>query len=176
MSTKLMGYVTGVGLASNGLPELRLLLRSDGALQSANELKTGEYLIEFKRPTNKRSLQQNNYLWELIGQIDMKINGSKENDETIYCQMLEEAGQKVTYVAVEAEAFQTFKTHYRLCYEVQRFRGKNGKLYSWVKCFEGSSQFNTEEMSKLIDVALEWAARYGIDADYYKTLLLGDKP
>ena len=31
--------------------------------------------IEIKRPKDKRSSQQNRYIWEIISQIDQKING-----------------------------------------------------------------------------------------------------
>ena len=64
--------------------------------------------IEIKRPKDKRSSQQNRYIWEIISQIDQKINGYDSDEWTIYKQLLRQAKIKTLYFETTSEA----KTHY----------------------------------------------------------------
>ena len=147
-------------------------LSFDATIQAKEELmklKRGDYLIEIKKPSNKRSLNQNAYLWELIGQIDMKENGNRADDETIYANILEMAGAKSEYFQCLPEAVDKLKEVFRVVKIVEN-RGKT----VMVQCFLGTSQMDTKEMSKVIDTTLDYAARVGIDSAYWRELLVSE--
>ena len=98
-------------------------------------------LTEYKE---KRSLNANNYAWALMVEIGNKLNLSKEE---VYKQMLIDYGQS-TMVSVLADIDITgYFKYYR-----EAGRSKlNGKEFIHYKVYKGSSEYNTKEMSILID-------------------------
>ena len=135
-------------------------------------LKTGNYEIDIKERRNNRTLAQNRYLWELIGQISMKENGNKADTENIYMQLLESAGAKCEYFEITEEAVDRFAklADIKFLRIVQR-RFRNGTHTVMCKCFYGSSKMDTKEMGILIDKTIERAEADGIDTDAWRTLL-----
>lgn len=94
----------------------------------------------------KRSINANNYMWELVTKIADKLRVSKEE---VYLQMLKRYGQS-TVVSVVDEAVAIFMKTVQYAEEF----GKgtvNGKAFTHIKVFVGSSNYNTKEMSVLID-------------------------
>lgn len=139
---------------------------------SIEALKAGDYELDIKERRNNRSLAQNRYMWELIGQIAMKENGNKSETEAIYMQLLEEAGAKFEFFEITEEAVDRFAklADIRFMKIVQR-RIRNGIHTVMCKCFYGSSKMDTKEMSILIDKTIERAEADGIDTDAWRNLL-----
>ena len=54
-----------------------------------------EYLIELKKPKDKRTLQQNKYMWKLIHEIAKR---QMQDDMDIYINALEESNAKYEYL------------------------------------------------------------------------------
>ena len=171
---KILGRYTGIGIGRNGYPEIRFQL-DEMALNSIQKLPEGDYALDIKKPRNKRSLNQNALLWELIGNIDMKLNGNRAQDLDIYVQILQMAGSRIESLAMKKEALEEFKKRTEDVFRawVVRDEWKNQKGIDWVQvhCFYGSSKMTTQEMARVIDVAIEYAERIGIDTDYWKGLL-----
>lgn len=140
--------------------------------QAIEALKSGNYELDIKEHRNNRSLAQNRYLWELIGQIAMKENGNKADTEEIYMQLLEQAGAKCEFFEMLEDAVDRFKkvAEIRSIKIVDR-RIRNGKKTVMCKCFYGSSKMDTKEMSLLIDKTIERAEADGIDTDAWRSLL-----
>lgn len=168
--TKILARFTGVGISKTGAPEARFTL-SESALAALQGLNTGEYDVEIKKPRNKRSLNQNALLWELIGNISMEECGSYAETERIYIQILEMAGAKCTFVMVPTDAVDKLREMVRHIKERDR-REYNGVDMTVVQCFYGTSKMNTEEMAKVIDTALMYAEERGIDSGYWKDKLM----
>lgn len=143
---------------------------SRNALEMIERLKKGDYIISLTKPSNKRSLAQNRYLWELLGQISVKENGSRADDVEIYCQLVEQAGVKCEYLLALPQAEERLKRVFRVVKAVDD-REYNGQLMYVFKCFYGSSKMDTKEMSMLIDKTIERAETDGIDTEVWKTLL-----
>lgn len=114
--------------------------------------------IEIKRQKDKRTLEQNKYIWRLISMIDEKINGFAGDEMEIYCQVIEEARIKTEYIQALEEAKKYLEETFRVVKELER-RG-NSVLY---RCYIGTSQFTKEEMSNFIDVLINRALREGLD-------------
>lgn len=145
---------------------------SRNAITAIERMKNGDYELSIEKPTNKRTGQQNSYLWELLGQISLKENGSREDDENIYCQLIEKVGAKCVYLMGLPETKDELERSFRVV-KVVDDRDYNGKLMYVYKCFYGSSMMNTGEMALLIDATIERAEAAGIDTDYYRVKLLG---
>ena len=142
------------------------------AKESIERLKSGEYEVDIKKVRDHRTKAQNAYLWELIGQICMKENGSKADAESIYMQLLESAGAKCEYFEMLEDAVESFCSlaDIRFLKIVER-RIRNGMNTVMCKCFYGSSKMDTKEMSILIDKTIERAEADGIDTDAWRMLL-----
>ena len=133
--------------------------------RNINELMVNQpYTIEIKTPKSKRSLDQNNLLWELIGKIAKVTN---IDDMDIYCQLIEMAGAKYDYLMVLPEAVDRLKKAYRAV-KVLKDIEHNGKMFKAVKAFYGSSTMNTQEMTELINITLDYAEQSGIDTSFYE--------
>lgn len=141
------------------------------AQEELQKLKRGDYLIEIKKPSNKRSLNQNAYLWEMIGQISMKENGNRTADESIYANILQMAGAKVDYIQGLPEVEETLKKFYRVVIVAEKRTNEKGVETHVYKCYRGTSEMDTKEMSLVIDKALEYATQVGLDSAYWSTLL-----
>lgn len=139
-------------------------------------LKPGNYELDIKQHRNNRTLAQNRYLWELIGQIAMKENGNKSDTEEIYMQLLESAGAKCEFFEIAEEAVNRFAqlADIKFLRIVQR-RFRNGTHTVMCKCFYGSSKMDTKEMGILIDKTIERAEFDGIDTDTWRKLLYDSK-
>lgn len=173
---KILATYTGIGVSKTGAAEGRFIL-SETAINAMQSMKIGkEYAIDIKAPSKKRSINQNSYLWELIGEIDLVENGhkTKEDDIAIYINLLKMSGAKVETLLMKMDALQDFKDRtseiYR-AYEILEKFNVDGEWWAQVKCYYGSSKMRTDEMAKLIDTALSYASEIGIDSSYWRALL-----
>lgn len=123
-----------------------------------------------------RSSRQNALMWALIHDIDKELNGysSKDGEESLYISLIEEANIKPEYMMMLPEAVERFSktSGFRVVQEVDK-RSYNGKEMSVVKCYPGSSKFDTAEMSDLIEAVLRYAAEVGINLREYEELKSG---
>lgn len=101
-------------------------------------------VYEIKEKKNKRSLNANAYAWVLITQIAEKINSSKEE---VYLDMLRNYGQVLLVPLTSSMNPSGYFKYYEFLE-----KGKlNGKECDWYKVYKGSSEYDTKEMSTLIE-------------------------
>ncbi len=112
--------------------------------------------IKLEKHHNKRSLNANNYAWELITQISNVLRLSKEE---IYFQMLKDYGQRA-YVCIPAEVSPNRISDY---YEENGTFIKNNRKFKSYMFYIGTSKYNSKEMSIFIDGVNEEARNLGID-------------
>lgn len=99
-----------------------------------------EYDIEIKQHREKRSHNANSYLWYLIGEIASVLNSDKDS---IYVLMLKRYGvSNLIPISNKVPAGDYFKY-----YEIESKTDK----YIWYKVYKGSSQYDTKEMSVLLN-------------------------
>lgn len=121
------------------------------------------YRIEFKEAKSSRTLQQNAYLWAIIHDISVNRNGDRATDDddmAVYVELLEKANAKFEYIACLPEADRLIRQQFRAVRLLNQFEHK-GKTFNQYKVFVGSSKFDTAEMAKLIDMALDTAMMEG---------------
>ena len=112
--------------------------------------------FEIKEKREKRSLSQNSYAWELITKIGNVLRKSKEE---IYLQMLEDYGQSILIPVQKGEKPNGYFKYYK--YETSSIL--NGKEADWYKIYKGSSEFDSKEMTILIDGIIQECKQLGIE-------------
>lgn len=115
-----------------------------------------EKLFEIKQHREKRSLNANSYAWALIGKIANETNLTKD---AVYLHILRIYGQsEVVSVRSEINVEGYFKY-----YEPFGHSMLNGKDFTHYKVYKGSSEYDSKEMSILIDGIISEAEELGIE-------------
>lgn len=120
------------------------------------------YDVSIKEPTNKRSLQQNKMLWSIIHSIAKATN---QEDNDVYCALLEKADALSDYIITAVEMEDTLRKSFRGI-KFMRMQEVNGKDCYIYKVYLGSSKMTTKEMNELLDITLKVANDLGIYLDY----------
>ena len=125
---------------------------------------------ELKKKSNKRSLNQNSYYWVLLGKIADKMQISKT---IMHNRMLRDYGQiqfigdKPVRMVIpdtdEAEERILEADTYHLKPTAQVQEGTDGLMYRTYVMLRGSHDYNSEEMSILINGLVEEAKQIGIE-------------
>ena len=114
-----------------------------------------EYDVKIHKHRNKRSKNANSYCWEIIGKIANVVRLSKEE---VYLNMLKHYGQsELVSVLSNIDVSGYFKY-----YEVAGTSYLNNKEFTHYKVFKGSSEYDSREMSILIDGIVQEATQLGI--------------
>ena len=132
-----------------------------------------KYEVTMKEYKHKRSLEQNSYMWALIGEIDKKLNGGRPNEPIdVYIHCLQRANAKYDFIYLVHEAVDEMKKKFRAMEYIGKVKVNGVVLENW-KIYYGSSTMNTKEMSNLIDCVLDYASEVGIEdlENYWKELL-----
>lgn len=122
--------------------------------------KTKVYEVKEYKP--KRSLQSNNYAWELMEQIAQVLRTSKDE---VYEQMLQDYGTLLRdengelYILV-SKGERKSKADLHLKYIGKR--DINGSLTNLYAVIKGSSQYDSKEMSVFIEGVRDEAIELGI--------------
>ncbi len=131
----------------------------------AYHFKAGNYEIERKR--KKRSTDANALCWKLCTEI---ANVLRTDKDSIYVDMLKKYGQSdVVSVLSSVDVKGYFK------YYDEFGKGTvNGKEFTHYRVYKGSSEYDTREMSILIDGIIDEAKALDIEviSEREKTLLL----
>lgn len=111
--------------------------------------------IIVKQHRNKRSLDANALLWHICNELGNKLKMSKEE---VYFLMLQHYGQS-TMISVQSD----IQVDGYFKYYVEAGKGTvKGKDFTHYKVYKGSSEYDTEEMSILLDGAVQEAKDQGI--------------
>lgn len=157
---------------SNGEIELTLVIDGYYNMRKAqeifNELQNSETQVTIKQFKSSRSIEQNDMLWGIITQISDKVNGSHREEDliNIYSTLLQRANIKREYIRTLPQAVNILEQSFRAALEVPNSRKiENGKETVGFWVYYGSSNFNTKEMTELIDIALDLASELGVVYD-----------
>jgi len=131
-----------------------LLLEIDDVPRDELEaLKGKELFIDITEQKHKRSLNANAYFWKLCTMIAGAVGSDKD---TIYLLMLKRYGVFET-IEVIRQAIPFLEKQFAYIEEVGTYTAYNGNEaldMAVVHCFYGSHDYNTAEMAKLINGAV----------------------
>ena len=113
------------------------------------------YDVKINKHREKRSLNANAYLWKLVTEIGNILNKSKEE---VYLQMLIDYGQSEMIRIISEINVKGYFKYYKLA----GTSILNGKEFNHYKIYKGSSEYNTKEMSILLEGAVQEAKNLGI--------------
>lgn len=121
------------------------------------------YKAKIEPYRKKRSLDANGYLWVVLRQMAEKL---KTTDKEIYREMIRRVGQ-VDILPVKDDAIETFVRRWEANgdgWQVDVIGAcKNTEGYSNLRCYYGSSVYDTKEFSILLDEVITEAKELGID-------------
>ena len=113
------------------------------------------YDVKIDKHREKRSLNANAYLWKLVTEIGNILNKSKEE---VYLQMLIDYGQsEMVSILSEIDVKGYFKY-----YKLAGTSLLNDKEFNHYKIYKGSSEYDTKEMSILLNGVVQEAKNLGI--------------
>lgn len=114
-----------------------------------------ELNITVKEYKKKRSLNANAYLWSLCNELGNKLKLSKDE---VYFNLLKSYGQSEIISVVSNVSIKDYVKYYE-----EIGKGEiNSKEFTHYKIFKGSSEYDTYEMSILIDGAIQECKQLGI--------------
>lgn len=129
--------------------------------------KTKTYSLEVKEKKDAKTTKQNNYMWAVIDKIAKQ---EKIDEMDIYCNALEEANAKYIWLKGFPEIKEELLKNFRAI-KITRYTTENNQKIAIFKCYIGSSKFDKEEMSLLLEIVLKYANEYGIDTDTFDYLI-----
>lgn len=137
----------------------RVTLELEGDFRGQyDKLHDKEVGVTIRKWSEKRSLTANSYLWVLVGKIGDALRMSKDD---VYFDMLKAYGQGGA-VSVEERFVDDFLRTYKYSEKLGETK-LNGKTFVHFRFWVGSSEYNTEEMSVLIDGVVQEAKNLGIE-------------
>lgn len=151
----------------DGVYHLTIVSRSDEAGTAYNEYHDKDAEITIRKAYKKRSLDANAYMWELCGKIADKLSdeGTLTTKEDVYRHAVKEVGV-YRDIPMLSEGVDTLKKAWSMhgigwfTENVDYLQNKIGYL---VRCYYGSSVYNTKQISRLIDNLIQDCDAVGID-------------
>lgn len=119
------------------------------------------YTAQIKR--EKRSLSANAYAWVLIGKLAAKTGIDVTR---VYQNLILDIGNNFDVLAIEDRAYEAFKAAWEsagLGYLVRKIGEHALRGYSEIAVYYGSSTYDSEQMSRLIDLLVQECQEQGIE-------------
>lgn len=118
------------------------------------------YTISIDRQKRKRSLNANNYMWQLCQKIGEKIGATKE---TVYRKNIREVGSFETVELISAGVARFIRSWEAngLGWLAEPMSERGG--YTTVIAYYGSSSYDTAEMTRLVEAVVDEAKALGIE-------------
>lgn len=166
------GKLVGVAKDWNtGQMQLTFSMNEQSKVEHIDDIKDVDKLsIKAVKYREKRSLDANAYYWQLLSKVAEKLPLSKPSAHNL---MLRKYGQKfivdgkLVYLVLpdtdEAERAADEAETYHIKATSQVKEGKDGKMYRTYIMLRGSSDYDTKEMSTLIEGLVSDAKELGIE-------------
>ena len=137
------------------------------------------YVLSVKEHRNKRSLDANQKMWALINEMSTKIHLTPEE---IYQGYIPDVGNNYRVFPVKPEEINQFADEWchghlgRMVEDMGPCRLSNLRGYHNVKCYRGSSEYDTATFSRLLDLVIQDCRQLGIEVmdDRERSLLLDE--
>ena len=152
-----VGIYAGASYSPDGEPQITFTIENPSEIQKLEETKNSRLIVSAEIFREARSKHANRYLWHILDLMAKKIGSDKD---TMYRLMLSRYGV-FTDMDVVRGAIPILERHFRV---VERFRDgyEDGEMVT-VRCYYGSSKYNTKEMSELLNGVIQDAKDIGVD-------------
>lgn len=147
------------GLARGMGGELLLTLSlAPNYIEELTRLKDEKLAVKIDKHRNRRSVNANAYAWVLINKIAEKMRMSKDY---VYQLMLKRYGQG-TVISVLTDKLPDVQRELDY-WEIHGYGKVNGREFTHIRFWVGSSKYNTKEMSVFIDGIVDEAKELSIE-------------
>lgn len=163
---KLKGRLKNLNYSLDGKPQVTFEIERYLDVNKINEIDSEDLLnVNISNARKSRTLDQNNLLWAIISDIDKKINGipSEVTRWELYVAGIEEAGVEYQDVLISKKSLNIFTSAFR-AYKI--LDEKDEQII--LRCYVGSSKFDTKQMGDLIDYFIKKATEVGVTIVDYK--------
>lgn len=130
--------------------------------ETFDKLKDSDVRIDISKAGKPRTSNQNRFAWDLIDSIAAE---SHKKVTDVYRDTIREIGGVSTIAGIKDEAIEQFRQgweHGHLGRQVEVVPGSAKPGWSNVKIFFGSSEFDTIQMSRFLDILIQDAEALGI--------------
>lgn len=123
-----------------------------------------EHDLLLKKRTRKRSLDANAYFWTLVGKLAAKL---KLKPDDVYRQYVPDVGDNYEIVPIKKEHIEDWNRMWcsghigRLTDDLGECRNIPG--YHYIRCYFGQSDYDTAQMSRLIEMVVDDCKAQGIE-------------
>jgi hypothetical protein len=158
-------YTKAAVVVDDGGTWLKLLVHPQDAIKARRQVMSQRdkvYCAELKEHREKRSLDANSYLWVLLDQMADVLGDTKE---VLYQRYVKNCGPFRDF-CLDVDEAKTFRTAWEMLgvgwpTEQVDYTPDGEKLI--IRAYYGSSQYNTKQMSRLIDMVVEDCKVLGIE-------------
>ena len=154
MIAQVKGNLLSCSLSDNGKWVVAFQTDSPVPLELKEDLQ-----ISLEKWREKRSLDQNSYLWKMIDLIAEKLRTDRWS---VYLKALRDYG-KASYFVVDPKALDYLKSTIRETEVLGEIEMKDGRMGVQVACYHGSSTLSTKEFTRLLDGVISDAKELGIE-------------
>lgn len=136
------------------------------------------YDVEVKEHREKRSLDANAYCWVLLDKLAVELSkdGPTVSPEEVYCGLIPQVGGNSKILPIREDAVDAWKEIWRagrtgwLCEDLGPCANLDG--YRNIRCYFGSSVYDTRQMGRLIDLIVQECRQQGIETKTPRELAL----
>lgn len=132
------------------------------AKKFTGEMKPKKYSVEIKEYRERRSLDANAYMWVILDEMASALGREKED---LYLEYIRKVGPFKDFTLSEDEA-KTFRVAWSMLgtgWPTEQVDYSPDGENVVIRAYYGSSQYNTKQMSRLIDKVVEGAKELGIE-------------
>ena len=125
-----------------------------------------QYTLEIKQFRNKRSLDANQKMWALINEMSTMI---KLTPEEIYQGYIPDVGNNYRVFPVKPEDINEFAADWcnghigRMVEDMGPCRLRDLRGYHNLRCYKGSSEYDTQTFSRLLELVMQDCKQLGIE-------------
>ena len=125
-----------------------------------------QYTLEIKQFRNKRSLDANQKMWALINEMSTMI---KLTPEEIYQGYIPDVGNNYRVFPVKPEDINEFAADWcnghigRMVEDMGPCRLRDLRGYHNLRCYKGSSEYDTQTFSRLLELVMQDCTQLGIE-------------
>ncbi len=161
--SELSGIIHSTALSMDGKPLITFMVNEyRDCMKTAQELTGQPVSIKVTKRKKKRSLDSNAYFWILVDKLSQKMNLPKED---IYRNAIRNIGGVSEVVCVRNEAVEKLRSGWSkngLGWQTDTMPSKIAGCTN-VVLYYGSSTYNQEQMTRLIDNIVQDCKAVGIE-------------
>lgn len=157
----MIGKLKDLTINRDGTQNITITVNADFR-EEFDELYEKDIKVDIKKFNRARSMNANNYAWELIDRISEKVNKRKTE---IYRDAIRDIGGVSILTGMKDIAIDTFRRSWEkdhLGRQVEVVPGSAKPGWSNVRIYFGSSEFDSAQMGRLIDILVQDAESLGI--------------